>query len=156
MRSLALRAALAAALAGLVVCTGAAAAPGCQVAPSPADESRITAMTNATRAAQNLGKLRPDDYIGDAARAWSARMARTGIFEHSTLAWRRGRGAGENIAQAPSAVLAYRALLDSPPHRENILGRAWRFVGIGAVRCDGTLFVTMNLMAAPGIRPEPG
>lgn len=120
--------------------------------PSPSAEASIVASTNATRAARGLSKLRRDDHIGDAARSWSARMARSGAFEHSTLAWRRGRNAGENIAQAPSAGQAYQGLLDSPSHLENIVGRAWRFVGIGAVRCGGPLFVTMNLMAGPGIR----
>jgi uncharacterized protein YkwD len=158
MRSFALRTALAAAAvipAAALVPTSAVAAPGCVVDAAPAAESTITAKTNATRASQGLVRLRRDDYIGDAARSWSARMARTGAFEHSTMSWRRGRNAGENIAQAQSAGSAYQGLLDSPSHRENILVRAWRFVGIGAVRCDGTLFVTMNLMAPPGIRPQP-
>jgi uncharacterized protein YkwD len=158
MRAHALRAALAAAIIGpaaAVLPTSAVAAPGCAVDAAPAAEASITAMTNATRGSRGLVKLRRDDFIGDAARSWSARMGRTGAFEHSTLSWRRGRNAGENIAQAPSAGSAYQGLLDSPPHRENILERAWRFVGIGAVRCDGTLFVTMNLMAPPGIRPQP-
>ena len=158
MRSFALRTILAAAVvcpAAALAPTPAGAAPGCAVEPAPRAEASIIAMTNATRASKGRITLRRDDHIADAARSWSARMARSGIFEHSPLTWRRGRNAAENIAQASSAGAAYKALVDSPPHRENILERGWRFVGIGAVRCDGTLFVAMNLMAAPGIRPEP-
>jgi uncharacterized protein YkwD len=159
MRSVAPRAAaLAAAVAGAAVAVtvapqGADSAPGCPVVPSPADEASIVAMTNSTRTSLDAARVRRDDHIADAARRWSVRMANTGAFVHSELGWARGRRAGENIAAASTARAAYRAMLDSPPHRRNILGRGWRFVGIGvAVRCDGMRYVTMNLMAPPSIR----
>ena len=33
--------------------------------------------------------------------------------------------------------------MDSPPHRGNILNRAFHQVAIGSVRVDGTLWVTV-------------
>ena len=49
---------------------------------------------------------------------------------------------------APSAAAAFRAMLASPGHRQNLLSRAWRYTGVGAaVRCDGMVFFTINLMA---------
>jgi uncharacterized protein YkwD len=156
MRSVALRAALSAAIVGPIAALApqqADAAPGCPVVPAPDEEASIVAMTNVTRARRDEARLRRDDHIGDAARRWSLRMANTGAFVHSELGWARGRRAGENIAAASTARGAYQAMLNSPPHRRNILRDAWRFVGIGvAVRCDGMRFVTMNLMAAPHIR----
>jgi uncharacterized protein YkwD len=161
MRSDVLRATLAAAAGTAAVAVAgvpqaADSAPGCAVVPSPDDEAAVVSMTNATRRSRDRARLRRDDSIGDAARRWSVRMARTGALVHSELGWSRGRRAGENIAYAGTARDAYRAMLGSPPHRRNILGRAWRFVGIGVVRrCDGVRYVTMNLMAPPSIRLQP-
>jgi uncharacterized protein YkwD len=155
LRSVAARAALAAAIVGpaaaLLPATG--AAQSCPVVAAPEEEASIIAMTNATRASRDAARVRRDDHIGDAARRWSVRIATTGAFVHSELGWARGRRAGENIAAASTARGAYQAMLDSPPHRRNILRGGWRFVGIGvAVRCDGMRYVTMNLMAPPSIR----
>ena len=157
MRSVAIRAGLAVATAAPVLAGGshvAAAAPGCPVAPSPAGEAVMVAMTKATRASHGAATLRRDDAIADAARRWSMRMARTGDFAHSTLSWTQGRSGGQNIAVAPTVQAAYRLMLGSRPHRRNLLTRAWRFIGVGvAVRCDGARFVTINLMAPPPIPP---
>jgi uncharacterized protein YkwD len=35
------------------------------------------------------------------------------------------------------------AFMDSPPHRTNVLNRAFRNVAIGAARVDGVLWVTV-------------
>ena len=88
------------------------------------------------------------DEIRAAGRRWSVRMATTGEFEHSRLGWAGDRPAGENISIAPTARGNFVAQLNSPPHRRNLLARAWRFVGVGAARCDGAIFVTVNLMGA--------
>ena len=49
---------------------------------------------------------------------------------------------------APSAAAAFQAMLQSPGHRANMLASAWRFTGVGAaIRCDGMVFFTINLMA---------
>ena len=78
-------------------------------------------------------------------------MARKGYFEHDsangTAFWRRierfypSRGfrswtVGENLLWATDtygAGFAVREWMHSPPHRENILSREWREIGIGAV-----------------------
>jgi uncharacterized protein YkwD len=103
-------------------------------------------MINGIRSAKGIRKVEHDDDIRLAGRRWSLRMARTGAFEHTGLEWAGGRPAGENIAMAPTARRAFQLQLDSPPHRRNLLKRAWRSVGVGvAARCDGMLFVTVNL-----------
>jgi uncharacterized protein YkwD len=136
----------AAALPGL-----AAAASGCPASLSPADESSLTAMINQTRAAEGVAKVKTDEVLITAGRRKSMAMAKGAAFTHSTsgkLPWAKGRAAGQNIAMAPSAAEAFQAMLESPGHRANILGRAWRLTGIGAaIRCDGMVFFTINLMA---------
>lgn len=131
--------------------SAAAAAPACPAALSPADEASLTAMINQTRAAQGLAKVKKDQVLITAGRRKSMAMARGAAFAHSTsgrLPWADGRAAGQNIAMAPSAVAAFQAMLQSPGHRANLLASAWRFTGIGAaMRCDGMVFFTINLMA---------
>jgi uncharacterized protein YkwD len=41
--------------------------------------------------------------------------------------------AGENLALAPTLALAHQGLMNSPPHRANILNPAYRTVGIGVL-----------------------
>ena len=78
-------------------------------------------------------------------------MGRRGYFEHDSISgtpfWRRierfypSRGfrswtVGENLfwaSETYGAAFAVREWMNSPPHRENILSRDWREVGIGAV-----------------------
>jgi uncharacterized protein YkwD len=157
MRSVALRVALVSALAAFAtgIATGqAAAAPTCPTTLSPEDEAALTAMINRVRAAQRIPKVKSDSVLLAAGRKKSMAMARGGAFAHSAggrLPWAKGRAAGQNIAMAPSAGEAFRAMLASPGHRANLLARPWRFTGVGvASRCDGMLFFTINLMA-----PQP-
>jgi uncharacterized protein YkwD len=76
-------------------------------------------------------------------------MAGGGAFSHSdSLTWAAGRAGGQNIAMAPSAAIAFRTMLKSPPHRRNMLEAAWRFGGVGAARgCDGQIYFTVNFLA---------
>jgi uncharacterized protein YkwD len=148
------RAAPLAVLAGLVAAltpTAASAAPGCPVTPAAADESTLTAMINQTRRSQGVAKVARDKVLRAAGRRKSMAMANGGAFTHTAsgqLAWADGRAAGQNIAMAYSSAAAFQAMLDSPRHRQNLLGSGWRYTGVGAVlRCDGKIFVTINLMA---------
>ena len=46
---------------------------------------------------------------------------------------------------APNVQAAFQMMLDSPPHRRNILGGEWRFTGVGAARdCAGLTYYTVN------------
>ena len=51
---------------------------------------------------------------------------------------------GENVGYTPWGVASVQqAFMDSPSHRAHILSRAFQQVAIGAVRVDGTLWVTV-------------
>jgi uncharacterized protein YkwD len=148
MRSVAPRVALLAAAAGLAA---AGAAPACPAVLAPTDETSLTAMINATRASAGVAKVKKDRVLTTAGRRKSMAMAKGAAFAHSTsgkLPWANGHAAGQNIAMAPSAAAAFQAMLQSPGHRANMLASAWRFTGVGAaIRCDGMVFFTINLMA---------
>ena len=114
-------------------------------------ESAVVARMNAIRRAHGLRPLRSNRRLRAAALYHSNDMGRRGYFEHDSISgtpfWRRierfypSRGfsswtVGENLlwgSDTYGAAFAVREWMTSPPHRENILSRSWREVGIGAV-----------------------
>jgi uncharacterized protein YkwD len=114
-------------------------------------ETAVIGRINAIRRSRGLRPLRSNSRLAAAADFHSRDMARKGYFEHDsangTAFWRRierfypSRGfnswtVGENLLWATDrygASFAVREWMNSPPHRENILSRDWREIGIGAV-----------------------
>lgn len=115
--------------------------------PAPGDENALVSLVRAVRADAGLSWLRVDPGVRVAARRHSGWMVRTGRFEHERALSFAGRGGGgQNLAAAGTPVEAVRAMLDSPPHRRNLLDPRWRRIGVGAVRGPGgMLLVTVNL-----------
>jgi uncharacterized protein YkwD len=120
----------------------------------------VVTELNRVRAARGLRPLRPTASLAAAARRHSSQMGRRGFFAHEsadgTPFWRRierfygPRGfrsweVGENIfwrsPASTAAISVVRSWLASPSHRANVLSRAWRDVGVGAV----------SLPSAPGV-----
>jgi uncharacterized protein YkwD len=114
-------------------------------------EQAVIGRINAIRRGRGLRPLRHNSRLAAAADFHSRDMARKGYFEHDsangTSFWRRierfypSRGfrswtVGENLlwgTDTYGAAFAVREWMHSPPHRQNILSRDWREVGIGAV-----------------------
>jgi uncharacterized protein YkwD len=114
-------------------------------------EHAVIIRMNEVRRRHGLRPLRNNAALATAADFHSRDMARKGYFEHDsasgTAFWRRierfypSRGfrswtVGENLlwgTDSYGAAFAVREWMQSPPHRENILSRGWREVGIGAV-----------------------
>ena len=113
-------------------------------------ESSVVARMNAVRRSHGLRPLRLNRRLHAAAVFHSKDMGRRGYFEHDSLSgapfWRRierfypSRGfrswtVGENLlwgSDTYDATFAVREWMNSPPHRQNMLSRNWREVGIGA------------------------
>jgi uncharacterized protein YkwD len=114
-------------------------------------EDTVVARMNQVRRRHGLRPLRSSGRLRAAALFHSRDMGRRGYFEHDSISgtpfWRRierfypSRGfrswtVGENLfwaSETYGAAFAVREWMNSPPHRENILSRDWREVGIGAV-----------------------
>lgn len=113
-------------------------------------QRQIVVEVNAVRRARGLRRLSASTRLTRAGTAHARALAVAGLFTHD---WKGdpfgswipryyppGRGlwsAGENLLWAPGSVSAratVREWLASPPHRQVMLGRAWRELGIGAVR----------------------
>ena len=142
--------------------TASVAAPARSTAPQrsgaraamAALESSVVGRMNAVRRAHGLRPLRLNRRLHAAAVFHSKDMGRRGYFEHDSLVgtpfWRRierfypSRGfsswtVGENLlwgTDTYDATFAVREWMNSPPHRQNLLSRDWREVGIGAVFFD--------------------
>jgi uncharacterized protein YkwD len=118
---------------------------------APADEVVLTGLINAERRAEGVRKVVSHTDLVRAGRKKSMKMASGGRFAHSGgLIFADGRAGAQNIAMAPSAIDAFRAMLASPGHRRNMMSKEYRMTGVGAARdCDGMVFFTINLVASP-------
>lgn len=114
-------------------------------------EAGIVAGINGVRAARGLRALRVSRGLSAAAAYHSNQMGLRGFFEHESVNgapfWRRierfyparrGRSwsVGENILWGSpnvSVAGAVRMWMNSPPHRQTMLSREWREIGLGAV-----------------------
>jgi uncharacterized protein YkwD len=118
-------------------------------------ERRLSALTNEARGDHGRQQLRFNDELSKAARAHSRRMARRGHLFHnsydtmSTLIEGTWGTLGENLGSGGTIPSIQQAFMDSDPHRHNLLDRGWRKIGVGVVRKDDRLWVTV-LFTDPG------
>ena len=138
------RGGLAAAVAGILVVGGSVAPPaGATTDP----ERKLFSLINQARDYHDRRALRLSDSLTRKAHRHSARMAEEGtIFHHSCLSclvsswdW---DALGENVGVGSTVRSVHRALMDSRPHRRNILSGAFTRVGVGVVRSGGRVWVT--------------
>lgn len=105
-------------------------------------ENQMLLLLNDDRTEKGLHPLYIDTALVWAARLHAADMLRRGYFAHDTPEGINPfqrlkqlnihyRVAGENLAKAATVIAAYRALMQSPGHRANMMNPAFRKVGIG-------------------------
>jgi uncharacterized protein YkwD len=144
--------ALAAAAPATVVAAGGTSSP--RAAGVPRLITATLSAINDIRRSHGLAELRLNRALSSTALGHSASMARHGYFSHDSHDgsefWTRIKSSyppragflwrvGENMAWASPALSAQQTIdmwLKSPTHRTNLLGAAWREVGIGAVHAD--------------------
>jgi uncharacterized protein YkwD len=133
-----------------------------QVAPDSAPafeldaERQLLDMANAERTHVGLAPLKMDEGLIRAARAHALKMAAQGQLSHQfsgepSLTDRISANSslhldreGENVASAPDAEDAHRALMSSPPHRDNLLSPNFNVAGIGVVRKGTQIYVAQD------------
>ena len=115
--------------------------------PRP-DELAIVRVMNSVRATNGVPPLRIGPALSRAARSHSVDMARRGYFDHGPFVQRlrrfgvRAPYVGENLASgsrplSPAAIV--RMWIASPPHRQNLLDRSFRKVGVGVAGANTRL-----------------
>lgn len=124
------------------------------------DEQALLDEMNAERKKADLPPLRPSAKLFEAARGHSQNMAKQEKLEHTLdektfgdrieAAGYKAGAMAENVAwNAPDGKAALGFWLDSPPHKENMLGKDFTEVGIGAaVSAKGEKYWTA-VFAAP-------
>jgi uncharacterized protein YkwD len=114
-------------------------------------ESGLLARVNAVRRSHGLRPLKISRGLSAAAAHHSRQMVQHGFFEHESRGggsfWKRverfyGSGGfrawevGENLAYGSpdlGAAATVRMWMNSPGHRDNVLSRRWREIGLGAL-----------------------
>lgn len=113
---------------------------------SPEDE--LLRRHNYARLIRDVRKLQLSWSLSRRAEEHSREMAARGDLYHSSCltcqfsgySWSVG---GENVGVGATAKSLHRAFMHSDPHRRNILYRDYRYIGVGAVRSGGRLWVTV-------------
>ncbi len=118
-------------------------------------EQEIFRLVNLERARAGLKSLRADAALQSAARKHSRIMADAHQLSHEfgaelpfnrrlALAGAAFDVSGENVAFNQTAEGAHRGLMNSPPHRANILRPEFNAVGIGVIRSGDNIWVTQD------------
>ncbi len=121
-----------------------------------AKEDQMLVLVNQERTKAGLKPLVMDESLRAVARTHSRDMWVRGYFAHTNpdgddpFARMKAAGisfeaAGENLALAPTLSIAHIGLMNSPPHKKNILEPDFGRVGIGIISAGaGGLMVTQN------------
>jgi uncharacterized protein YkwD len=118
------------------------------VVPPRPGEIAIVRVMNTVRATHGVPPLRIGRALTRAARAHSRDMARRGYFDHGPFVQRlrrfgvRAGYVGENLASGTrplSAAAIVQMWIASPPHRQNLLDRGFRRIGIGVAGANTRL-----------------
>jgi len=123
------------------------------LAPKPASaatsaEHQMAALINKARVSHGRAALRFNSSLSTYARRHSATMASKDLLYHNPylakwLANWSWTILGENVGVGDTIVSLHNAFMHSPPHRENIMDRRFRNVGVGVVVRNGRTWVTI-------------
>jgi len=115
------------------------------------DRTNAALLVNRERMADGLVALGWDDELGNKAQAWADRLAATAQLNHSVLqqgvtpGWKL---LGENIGFGADVMDVHQAFMNSPVHRDAILERRYRGIGVGvATGADGKSYVVQVFRA---------
>jgi uncharacterized protein YkwD len=118
-----------------------------------AAEARLVQLLNQSRAEQGLSPLTVDNRLTQAARKHTQLMVQHAALSHQfpgeppmqtrfSDAELPSDREGENVALSQDISSAHQELIDSPPHRANILDPKYNAVGVGVIRSGPNLYVT--------------
>ena len=133
-----------------------------------AAESMLLEFANQSRRQAGLPPLRMDEGLREAARTHAQIMVDRRQLSHQfsgeagLMQRLRETGlpldaVGENVAYHASVEKAFSALMNSAPHRENLLDPHFTLAGMAAFWSDGRLYVVQDFAhSKPQITPTSG
>jgi uncharacterized protein YkwD len=120
-------------------------------------ERAFARRTNEARASHGLPKLTLDPQLSKTATLHTTNMVNKKLLYHTTNSqfyswvtnWSR---LGENVGEGGGVISLQKAFIHSPEHRANILERRYGHVGVGVVKKNGVMWVTVQFSgdANPG------
>ena len=119
------------------------------------DQLTLLNLLNAERAKAGLPRLEWDEHLAQSATAHARQLVQHHELSHQfngepVLGDRIGatglrfNSAAENVAFGPSIETIHKGLMDSPPHRANILDPKYNAVGIAILPGDTELYAAQN------------
>src|SRR5215213_1913744 len=109
-------------------------------------EKKFARKVNRARARHGSHRLALDPQLSQVARRHAREMRWRRVLFHSDKLGHRvtnWRALGENVGTGYSVASIHRAFMHSPLHRENVMWRGFRHVGVGVTRSGGRLWVTV-------------
>lgn len=129
-------------------------------------EAQLVDLINQARAAEGLALLTVDTRLTEAARKHTELMVQHSALSHQfdgeAAMQQRFADAGlpsdregENVDLDQNVPAAHQALMDSPPHRHNLLGPDYNVVGVGILRSGENIYVTEDFARRLSEYSEP-
>jgi peptidoglycan hydrolase-like protein with peptidoglycan-binding domain len=132
------------------MCVGSTGVAVLAAAPAHAatsDAFAYLSKLNAERKAHGLPALTLRSDLTSVAQSWAGHMASARLLSHNprlTTQVRNWLAVGENVGAGPTVTSLDLAFMASPAHRSNVLDRTYRDIGIGTVRSNGVLWITVD------------
>jgi uncharacterized protein YkwD len=138
--------------AALVPVTTAAASTGWSCYRYTNAERAFARRTNRARANHGLPKLTIDPQLSKTSTKHTVSMVYKKLLYHTTNAQFYARVTdwsmlGENVGEGGGVISLENAFMHSPEHRANILERQYRYIGVGVIRKNGVMWVTVQFEA---------
>jgi uncharacterized protein YkwD len=115
--------------------------------PGTLPERDMKRLVNSARLRHDTDRLFLRRRLVRVARNHSRAMANAGtLFHSSNLGAKMPRGwriVGENVGVGYSIESLHEAFMGSPPHRQNNLRPAFEKIGVGVVRRDDRIWITV-------------
>jgi uncharacterized protein YkwD len=115
-------------------------------------QRQLAQLINRARENHGRDRMKNADKLTHAARQHSKSMAKQQSLYHTTnlskvVSW-SWSGLAENVGVASTVEKAFKAFMNSPPHKDNILHKGWDRFGVGTARDpQGMLWVTVIFYA---------
>lgn len=126
---------------------GSAVSDVASVHADAAESAQYLSLLNDERTSHGLRPLRSSADLAGVAFSWSASMARTHVLAHNpnlTSQVDDWQVVGENVGKGPTVHDLDGAFWRSPEHRANILDSSYEEIGVGSVRRDGVVWITVD------------
>jgi hypothetical protein len=143
---------------------GSPAADAASYSPS-SYATRLLSLVNQAREQQGLRPLTATSGTGTVAASWTNHMAANhtlahnpdlahDLSTHGSSHWMTyGENVGQGYATNPDGL--FKAYMNSPEHRDNILTGAYRYVGVGVTFSGRVAWNTFDFVDAYGSSPKP-